>query len=406
MAVAHGTANNILVSCATDESAGGVRVACQDLVRTLERAGRHVHLVYPARSTQLGLTRGANSWGHEAFFCPMPMILSRVVWLSIPVFVLYLPLTLLHLTRLVHRRRIDVINCHYLVPHFIHLLAVARLLRVRFLVSVHGSDVASLATANWLHRFVCRAILRHADAIVACSDALAAQTSSIAPGIHHKIVRIHNAIDPTRSAPLREPPDLPEPFVLFVGRQVGVKGIDTLLRAFALIADEAPALTLLLVGDGPLRQANERLAAMLGLAGRVRFVGEVDADDVGSYVEKCAVFVLPSRAEAFGLVLLEAGYHRKPVVCTRVGGIPELIADGVNGVVVEPDDPIELGKQILALVRNPAHAEQMGREAHRIVTAKFLWQERIADYLAVYEGSAGRESQLKRRAGNVSRRSA
>jgi glycosyltransferase involved in cell wall biosynthesis len=404
MAVARRTAKNILITCATDDSVGGVRMACQGLVRTLEGAGRHVHLVYPAPSSQLGLSRGTNAWGREAFFCPMPMILSRVVWLSIPVFVLYLPLTLFHLTRFVRRRRIDVINCHYLAPHFIHLLAVARLLRLRFLVSVHGSDVASLARADWLYRLVCLVILRHADAVVACSDALAAQTSSIVPGIQHKIVRIHNAIDATRCSPSQNPPDLPEPFVLFVGRQVHVKGIDTLLRAFALIADRATALSLVLVGDGPLRQAHEHLATTLGLTGRVHFVGEVASDDVGSYIEKCAVFVLPSRAEAFGLVLLEAGYRRKPIVCTRVGGIPELIADGVNGVVVEPDDPIALGEQILALVRCPEVAERIGREAHRKVTAEFLWQDRIADYLAAYEGSRSHESTRDTQA-TVSRRS-
>jgi glycosyltransferase involved in cell wall biosynthesis len=382
-------AMNILITCASDEDIGGVRVACQDLVRTLEGIGHRVHLVYPAPASRLRLTRGTNSWGREASFCPMPMIVNRVVWLSLPVFLLYLPLTLFQLARVVRRNDIDVINCHYLSPHFIHLLAVARLLRLRLVISVHGSDVTSCSNADWLHRFVCRVLLRHADGIVACSDALAAQTSSIVPGIQHKIVRIHNAIDPTRSS---QPPgrsDLPEPFVLFVGRQVDVKGIDVLLKAFALIADEAPALSLVLVGEGPLRSAHEKLAATLGVAKRVHFAGEVPPDAVGSYIAKCAVFVLPSRAEAFGLVLLEAGYRHKPIVCTRVGGVPELIADGVNGVVVEPDDPVELGRRILWVFRNPEHGERMGREARRMVVANFLWKDRIADYIAVYEGSGG-----------------
>jgi glycosyltransferase involved in cell wall biosynthesis len=322
------------------------------------------------------------------------MILNRVVWLSIPVFLLYLPLTLFHLTRLVRRNRIDVINCHYLTPHLVHLLVAARLLRLRFVVSVHGSDVTSYSNAHWLHRLVCRVILRHADRVVACSDALAAQTSSIVPGIHHKIVRIHNAIDPTRWSRPPERLDLPEPFVLCVGRHVGVKGIDTLLKAFALIAEDAPALSLVLVGDGPLRQAHETLAVTMGLANRVKFVGEVPPDRVGSYIARCAVFTLPSRAEAFGLVLLEAGYHRKPIVCTRVGGVPELIVDGVSGIVVDPDDPVELGKQILSLVRNREQAERIGRQAHLMVTAGFLWRDRIADYISVYEGSEGLESKL------------
>ena len=388
MAASRRAATNILITCATDEILGGVRVACQDLVRTLERSGRRVHLIYPAPASHLRLTRGTNSWGREAFFCPMPVIISGAAWLSIPVFLLYLPLTLFHLRRVVRRNRIDVINCHYLAPHFIHLLVVAWFLRRRLVISVHGSDIASYASADWLHRLACRTVLKHADAVIACSDALAEETSSIVPGIHDKIVRIHNAVDVSRCSQTRERRrGLPEPFVLFVGRHVALKGIDILLRAFALIANEAIDLSLVLVGDGPLLAEHKQLAVTLGVAARVHFVGEVSPDDVGSFLARCAVFALPSRSEAFGLVLLEAAFHSKPIVCTRVGGVPEVITDGVSGLIVEPEDPVALGQQILAIVGHPDMAVRMGAEARRMVTSRFLWQDRIGDYIAVYEGT-------------------
>jgi glycosyltransferase involved in cell wall biosynthesis len=118
----------------------------------------------------------------------------------------------------------------------------------------------------------------------------------------------------------------------------------------------------------------------------VRFLGVVPRPAIGSFLAECAVFVLPSRAEAFGLALLEAAYYGKPIVCTRVGGVPEIIDDDVNGVIVESDDPPEMGRQILALLRDPERARRMGAEAHETVIARFLFRDRIGDYLAVYDG--------------------
>ena len=98
--------------------------------------------------------------------------------------------------------------------------------------------------------------------------------------------------------------------------------------------------------------------------------------------------MLPSRAEPFGLVLLEAAYHKKGIVCTRVGGVPEIITDGVNGVLVEPDDPAGMAAQIVALLRNPELAERLGDQAYATLMTRFLWKDRIHDYIEIYEGRA------------------
>ncbi len=155
-----------------------------------------------------------------------------------------------------------------------------------------------------------------------------------------------------------------------------------------MIRRECPTLTLVLVGDGPLFDEHKALARTLGIESQVVFVGSVAHAEVSAFFEACSLFVLPSRAEPFGVVLLEAAYHKKGIVCTRVGGVPEIITNGVNGVLVEPDDPAAMAAQIVALLRNPELAERLGLQAYATLMTRFLWKDRIHDYIAIYEGRA------------------
>jgi glycosyltransferase involved in cell wall biosynthesis len=171
-----------------------------------------------------------------------------------------------------------------------------------------------------------------------------------------------------------------------VCRHVYKKGVDTLLRAFALVLRECPTHSLVLVGDGPLFDEHKALARTLDIVSDVVFVGSVAHDGVSSFLSGCTLFVLPSRAEPFGLVLLEAAYQKKAVVCTRVGGVPEIIVDGVNGVMVAPDDPASMAAQIVGLIGDPRRRELLGAHAYETLLARFLWKDRIQDYIAIYEG--------------------
>ena len=126
------------------------------------------------------------------------------------------------------------------------------------------------------------------------------------------------------------------PVVGTVGRLAEVKQQGVLIRAFAQVLPAFPAARLLLVGDGPLRAELEGLAGSLGLGGAVLFAGYQSNPE--RYLAAMDVFVLPSRAEAMPLVIPEAWAAGRPVVASRVGGIPELIADGKTGLLVAPGD--------------------------------------------------------------------
>ena len=144
-----------------------------------------------------------------------------------------------------------------------------------------------------------------------------------------------------------------------------------LLRAFATIGQTARTLRLVLVGDGPLREEHEQLTNTLGLQDRVVFLGWRGRREVVQLLRDCDLFVLPSRSEPFGIVVAEALASRKAVVASAVGGIPEIIEDGVSGVLVTPDDPAALARAVLALLDDDARRDALGRAGHKRIVERF-----------------------------------
>jgi glycosyltransferase involved in cell wall biosynthesis len=378
---------NILMTCPGDAGTGGVQQVFRDLIHALENEGRHVHLVYQGRLPGLQLTQATNAWGRDAFSCAMPTLVKNNVLLGLAVSCVYLPVALFHLVRLIRRKNIDVINCHYLAEYFIHLVIAARLTRVPVVISVHGADIDRYAHASRAQQLLLRLIMRGAHRIVACSEALARQTSQVFPSAARKVTHVHNGLDLAGFADALGAAKTDGPFVLSVCRQVEKKGVDTLLRAFAVLHHDFPDLTLVVIGDGPALEQNRTLARTLGIDHRVTFMGEMAHVRVQPYLSSCTIFVLPSRAEPFGLVVLEAAYYRKGMVCTRVGGIPEIVADNVSALLVEADDHVAMAAKMRLLLRNPDLAASLGARAHDSLMARFRWEQRVKDYVAVYEGT-------------------
>ena len=384
-------ATNILLTCSDDVGHGGVQVVFRDLVRSLEAAGRRVHLLYAGPTARPWLSQAENSWGRRAFYCPLPTIVRGSLLLSLPLAVVFFPLALFHLVRLLRRHKVDVVNAHYLAEYFLHLVIAARLLRVPIVVSVHGADVDRYARVRPAQRLLLRLIVRGADRIVACSAAMAEQTARVFPRARAKITHVHNGLVLEDLAAPTTPAVTPAtPFVLSVCRQVAKKGTDTLLRAFEQVHRQMPHVGLVVIGDGPELDKHRALAESLGIERAVSFLGDRSRDEILPFFSACSLFVLPSRAEPFGLVLLEAAYYQRPIVCTAVGGVPEIITDGVNGFVVPPDDPETMATKIATLLRDPGLGARFGVHAYETLMTRFRWEHRVQDYLAVYEADEKR----------------
>ncbi len=151
---------------------------------------------------------------------------------------------------------------------------------------------------------------------------------------------------------------------MFVGRLEHVKGPDLALEAFAFIAKAEPAARLVFAGEGALREALQHRATALGLTDRVEFLGYVS--DPASRLAEAAVVIVPSRNEGFGHALLEALAAGRPVVAAAVGGVPDLLRDGSNGLLVPPEDPDALARAVLRILREPEFGARLGREAEKV----------------------------------------
>jgi glycosyltransferase involved in cell wall biosynthesis len=366
---------------------GGVQTVIDDLAGGLEQSGRRICFVHQASLPQLRMVESANQLGYRSFGCPMPVLVRHSVLLTLLIVPIYLPVALFHLARLIRRERVSIVNCHYLEPYFVYLVVAARLMRRPVFVSVHGADVEDYQTLRSVEWFACRLAMRCATQIIGCSKSLAQQAAEACPEVRDKVTFIHNALRPIPRQPVITPRVLPKRFVLCVSRHVRKKGIDVLLRSFATIAADVADVSLVIVGGGPLFEDHRSLADSLGVDERVVFVDSVPHAEVKAFIEACELFVLPSRAEPFGLVILEAASSGKPIVATCVGGVPEILSDGVNGILVSPDDPAALAAQIIRLLRSPEVAARLGAEANGTLPTRFAWTKWVRDYLDVFEAA-------------------
>lgn len=184
---------------------------------------------------------------------------------------------------------------------------------------------------------------------------------------------IPNAVTvPEHIQPAR--PAVPTPYlVAAVGRLVPVKRIDLAIAAIA----ELPEASLLVIGDGPEKDALQHLAVSRGVASRVRFIGAVDRETMYSYLAACDVLVLCSAHEGFPHAVIEAMSLGVPVVSTRVGGVAEIVADGDNGMLVE-GTPDALAGALKALLREPELRRRISARARADVAERFSFPAMVA----------------------------
>jgi glycosyltransferase involved in cell wall biosynthesis len=183
---------------------------------------------------------------------------------------------------------------------------------------------------------------------------------------------VRNGID-LEAARAVAPETRERPFVFALGRFVPQKGFDVLIDAFAKVADEFSGHDLVLAGDGPERDALHARAA----GQRVHFVGPVSPERALALHRAAAAFVLPSRHEPQGIVVIEAMAAGTPVLATRVGGVPETVVDGVNGLLVAGDDVGALADGLRRVLGDPAAAAARAARASQDVES-YAWP-RIAD---------------------------
>lgn len=294
------------------------------------------------------------------------------------------PIQFAQLARLVHELAPDVMNIHYLgVPAVYGAMAHRLRLSSLLVLSVHGSDVTTIphpSGSSRLHSFV----FREAQGITAVSHYLAEKCKPWVGSQETPIMITGNGVTGEEYERVAAHVHS-SPYIFAASHLTWQKGIDVLLKALVELSDRGIMPDLIIAGNGPEKERLQALVHTFGLERHVHFWGQADRDEMASLYNGCVFFVHPSLNEGFGLVALEAMICGKAVITTHVGGLPEVVADGVTGLLIPPNDSTELAKTIETLWRDPLRAEAMGRAGRELAHSQFTWS-RVADrYLEAYQ---------------------
>jgi len=251
--------------------------------------------------------------------------------------------------------------------------------------SVHPAPLLVTLHGEWLGReeSIVRQTLAAADWVVGCSEAILKKGRRLVPEIISRSSVLYNGLAPPHIPAVPLPAEAAP--VLCLGRLVDDKGFDLAIAAFAAIADRFPRSRLVIAGDGPAREQLERTVDDLGMTDQVDLAGWFAPADIFSLINGAAVVVIPSRHESFSLVALQAALMARPVVATRVGGLPEVVVDGQTGLLVEPGNSDALAEAIASLLDHPQRAAQMGQAGRERAEEVFAWERYVDAYDALYQ---------------------
>jgi glycosyltransferase involved in cell wall biosynthesis len=303
-----------------------------------------------------------------------------------------------NVSAVVAKNEIDLIHAHFAYPEGLVGLLAKKRTGKPLVVTCHGQDILTEPSVGYGLRLSKRVdalinkVLNSADAVITASQAAFDEVRKIMND-DRKAHLIPNAVDIQRFNPrlngsairrrlgIRE-----ESIVVFALRYHKPKyGLEYLIRAVPFVSSEREDVVFVVGGDGPLKPYHMRLASSLNVKQKVIFTGEIPRDDVPYYYAMSDIVVVPSLQEAFGLVVSEAMACGKPVIGTKVGGIPEQIIDGYNGLLIEPKNPVQIAEKIMWLIDNPKEARRMGENGRKIVEEKFDMRKRIEKIISIYK---------------------
>jgi L-malate glycosyltransferase len=375
-------------------SVGGSGVVATELAHALALRGHTVHLISsePPFRWRPGVPR--------LVFVPVevpPYPLFRE-----PQYLLALATTI---SRVAEERRLDIVHAHYAVPHATAAYLAYQMLDAssfdsrpagslpRTVTTLHGTDITLVGSDPSYARAVAFSIER-SHGVTTVSESLKADTIG-ALGVRHEIRVVPNFLDcaeyrrrpdPALRAELC-PPDRCGALVVHVSNFRPVKRVDVAIDVFRLIRRQVRA-RFALIGDGPVRPEIEQRVADYGLSDDVIFAGE--QHDLVPWLSIADLFLLPSAQESFGLAALEAMACELPVVASKVGGLPEIIDDGVTGFLC-PMDAIELmAERGIAVLTDDELRAAIGRRAAEVVRTRYCTDLVVPQYEAEYESVLAR----------------
>jgi len=296
--------------------------------------------------------------------------------------------------------QLDLIHVHYAIPHSVSAYLARQMLKpTRYLpvvTTLHGTDI-TLVGRDPSFLPITRFGIEQSDAVTAISNYLRDAThETFCTGCEIKV--IYNFIDADyyRRAPSEAVRRALAPngqkIILHVSTFRPIKRISDCIEVVARLkrletgSGSQFGVRLVMCGDGPERADAEALAARLGVADSVVFVGKQPQSQVREYLSVADLLLLPSQSESFGLTALEAMACEVPVIATRVGGIPEVVEDGGCGYLFEIGDVDGMGEAALRVLTEDGERERLGRRGREIAVSRFATEKIIPQYEQLYRG--------------------
>ena len=336
-------------------------------------------------------------WQKVAYGAGIPnnLMNSWVAKFQLPFFMLFFLLSAIS-----NIRHIDIIHCHWSIAGLICVIA-GKLFNKKVVLMVHGAEVFVLGK-NPLLMFV----LKHADCTISNSTFTKKKTHEVYPSKNSVVISpgvdVNRFYPQVRLANLRHHLNIAtdDSFVLTIGKFIPRKGFEYLIEAFNHIVHQRKItkIKLRIGGRGPLRSKYENMIDQYSLGDYIGFLEYIKDEDIPSYYSEADIFVLPSivdergDTEGLGVVFLEANACRTPVIGSKVGGILDVIKDGVNGFYVQPKNALDLAEKIIRLSDEKELRSEMGENGRKLVEEKFNWETLANKIIDVYGSLLYKES--------------
>jgi N-acetyl-alpha-D-glucosaminyl L-malate synthase BshA len=295
--------------------------------------------------------------------------------------------------------KLDLLHVHYAIPHSVSAYLAKQMLAARgihlpFITTLHGTDI-TLVGLDRGYLPITKFGIQSSDGVTAISEHLRERTQRTFQ-IDTPIEVIRNFVNcdvyirkPALVAEMR--PDFAAPgekLLVHLSNFRPVKRVADVVKVFAEVAKAVPS-RLLMIGDGPDRSTAEYLGRKLGVADRIQFLGK--QDNVNELLPCADLMLMPSEMESFGLAALEAMACSVPAIATRVGGVPELIDDGKNGLLFEVGDLDGMSASAISLLQNEPSLEAMAKAARKTAQDRFCASTIISVYENYYRGILANE---------------
>ena len=350
---------------------GGSGIVATELGMELAKRGHQVHFISYANPIRLGESDGI--FYHEVEVSNYPLFQFPPNCLALAS----------RMAEVAAMERLDVLHVHYAIPHSVSAMLARGMLekerRLPFVTTLHGTDI-TLVGVDRSYFPITKYSIEQSDGVTAISENLRQQTEEVF-GVKNPIEVIHNFVCTTTYLPQPER-RAARKTMLHISNFRPVKRVLDCIRILAEVRRNVDA-DLWMIGDGPDRGACEKLASELGLIRYVRFLGK--QNNIPALLPQGHVLLLPSESESFGLAALEAMACGLVPVATRVGGVPELIDDGVTGFLRGVGDIAAQGECATTLLSDDPLRDKMGAAARTAAEQRFNTDLIIPRYEAMYK---------------------